>query len=394
MDSHNLMYLEQQELAANLRRQQEQQRREEERERQLLEDEEREQRAAQAAAKPAAPEEQAPESSEPLAKPSKAGLWTWFGKRPKTDDESDDEDDAPEGGRAQSECVSHADGGAGVVPWLIGLAIAAVLGFFGWQSFRSTPAPVGRALETPKPTADLPLARPDEGLSAPSGVQAGVESGEPVASAQPEPAATAATDPIAATTPAQAPSRLAEPEGSDASAQAPATASHETRTTADNAPAAAVPVAAEPSETERLRTRVAELEASVARLLAAQPQPQPREAARVSAPAAQRPHAAVARASAQPKAAPTPAPVAAQPAFPPGLEPVLLSIDVWDGRPSVVIGTSGDKRTVILQPGDSLNGVQLRSVDVAAGKATFTAGNGAPITFDVANGNHVGSAAP
>jgi len=386
MDSHNLMYLEQQERAANLRRQQEQQRREEERERQLLEDEEREQRAAQAAAKPAAPEEQAPESSEPLAKPSKAGLWTWFGKRPKTDDESDDEDDAPEGGRAQSERVSHADGGAGVVPWLIGLAIAAVLGFFGWQSFRSTPAPVGRALETPKPTADPPLARPDEGLSAPSGVQAGVELGEPAASAQPEPAATAATDPIAAATPAQAPSRLAEPEGSDAPAQAPATVSHETRTAADNAPAA------EPSETERLHARVAELEASVARLLAAQPQP--REAARVSAPAAQRPHAAVARASAQPKAAAARAPVAAQPAFPPGLEPVLLSIDTWDGRPSVVIGTSGDKRTVILQPGDSLNGVQLRSVDVAAGKATFTAGNGAPITLDVANGNHVGSAAP
>lgn len=77
----------------------------------------------------------------------------------------------------------------------------------------------------------------------------------------------------------------------------------------------------------------------------------------------------------------------------------MLAIDVWDGKPSVVMGTSGagDRRTVILQPGDSLNGVQLRSVDAAAGRATFTVGDGAPMTLQLANtGNtsNSGSDAP
>lgn len=391
MDSHNLMYLEQQERAANLRRQQEQQRREEERERQLLEDEEREQRADQGPRAPASSEE-SPESPEPTAHRSKAILWTWFGKRPKNKDDDeeadDDQDDAPADERAKHEPVKHVEGSTGVVPWLIGLVIAAVLGFFGWQSFRSSPAPAMKSVEVSKTATELPLARPEEGLSTPSGAQAGVEPVESVASDPPAPAATSETDPVAE----HERSRLADP----ASSEAPATAAaaHEAQE-AQEAPASAtpMPVAAasqpgEAAETERLRTRVAELEASVARLLAAEPRP------RAPVPHTPRPQAVNASTKAIP-AAPKAAPVVS-PAFPPGLEPVLLAIDVWDGKPSVVMGTSGagDRRTVVLQPGDSLNGVQLRSVDAAAGKATFAVGDGAPMTLRLANTNPSGSDAP
>ena len=63
----------------------------------------------------------------------------------------------------------------------------------------------------------------------------------------------------------------------------------------------------------------------------------------------------------------------------------LLAIDVWDGRPSVVVGTGlpGDKRVRVLQPGEQLHGVGLHSVDVAAGKATFSVGAGSLVTLDV-----------
>ncbi|HRL52880.1 MAG: hypothetical protein KA222_00185 [Pseudoxanthomonas sp.] len=388
MDSHNLMYLEQQERTANLRRQQEQQRREEERERQLLEDEEREQRADQGPRAPASSEE-SPESPEPTAQRPKASLWTWFGKRPKNmdDDEEadDDQDDAPAGERAKHEPVKHVEGGAGVVPWLIGLAIAAVLGFFGWQSFRSSPAPAMKSVESSKPATELPLARPEEGLSTPSGAQAGVEPAEPVASVTP--AATSATN----LAPEHERSHMADPASSEAPSAAAAVAvAHETPAApiAAPAPSEEAPQPGEPTETERLRVRVAELEASVARLLAAEPRP------RAPVPHTPRPQAVNASTKAIP-AAPKAAPVVS-PAFPPGLEPVLLAIDVWDGKPSVVMGTSGagDRRTVVLQPGDSLNGVQLRSVDAAAGKATFAVGDGAPMTLRLANTNPSGSDAP
>ena len=62
----------------------------------------------------------------------------------------------------------------------------------------------------------------------------------------------------------------------------------------------------------------------------------------------------------------------------------LLAVDLWDGRPSVVIGTGarGDKRTRVLQPGESFNGIALQSVDVGNQRATFTTGTGT-VTMEV-----------
>ena len=54
----------------------------------------------------------------------------------------------------------------------------------------------------------------------------------------------------------------------------------------------------------------------------------------------------------------------------------LLSVDMWDGRPSVVVGVPGaDAGQVrVLQPGDTYNGVTLTEVDVAGQRATFSNG--------------------
>lgn len=82
-----------------------------------------------------------------------------------------------------------------------------------------------------------------------------------------------------------------------------------------------------------------------------------------------------------------PAPVAAQarprlvrraapPPAPPKPTHQVLSIDMWDGRPSVVVGVVGapTSQVRVLQPGDSYNGARLTSVDVAGQRATFTDG--------------------
>jgi len=81
---------------------------------------------------------------------------------------------------------------------------------------------------------------------------------------------------------------------------------------------------------------------------------------------------AVQRPSGAPAAArrPAPAPVAPQPSQ------KLLAIDMWNGRPSVVVGHGpGQPSQVrVMEPGDTLGGLTLRSVDVAAGSATFVNG--------------------
>jgi hypothetical protein len=82
------------------------------------------------------------------------------------------------------------------------------------------------------------------------------------------------------------------------------------------------------------------------------------------------------RASATPRAAarPTVRPMAPAPAPKPSHQ--VLSVDMWDGRPSVVIGMAGASadQVRVLQPGDSYNGVTLTSVDVPAQRATFSDG--------------------
>lgn len=71
------------------------------------------------------------------------------------------------------------------------------------------------------------------------------------------------------------------------------------------------------------------------------------------------------------KATPPPAPV--ETTIVPRIEAQLLSVDLWDGRPSVVLGTTqpGDKRMRVLQPGESQAGIGLQSADVGGQKATF-----------------------
>ena len=67
---------------------------------------------------------------------------------------------------------------------------------------------------------------------------------------------------------------------------------------------------------------------------------------------------------------PIPAPVAPRPTH------QVLSVDMWDGRPSVVVGEVGGNpaHVRVLSPGDSYQGVTLTSVDVAGQRATFSDG--------------------
>jgi hypothetical protein len=71
----------------------------------------------------------------------------------------------------------------------------------------------------------------------------------------------------------------------------------------------------------------------------------------------------------------------------PALGQQLLSIDMWGGTPSVVMtsGLPGDTRTRTLRPGDTLNGVTLRTADPATGRATFMSG-GQRFTLSLGNG--------
>lgn len=65
----------------------------------------------------------------------------------------------------------------------------------------------------------------------------------------------------------------------------------------------------------------------------------------------------------------------------------LLAVDVWGGVPSVVVGTgdSADRRTRVLRPGDSHNGVSLLHADPVTGQATFSAA-GTTFTMNVKEG--------
>lgn len=64
----------------------------------------------------------------------------------------------------------------------------------------------------------------------------------------------------------------------------------------------------------------------------------------------------------------------------------LLSVDMWDGRPSVVVGNGDAKnpQVKVLQQGDTFNGITLNTVDVEGQRATFTDG-ARSISLDVSN---------
>lgn len=63
----------------------------------------------------------------------------------------------------------------------------------------------------------------------------------------------------------------------------------------------------------------------------------------------------------------------------------LLSVDLWDGKPSVVVATDepGDTRTRVMQPGDTLNGITLREASVTGRSASFDVGNGKLVRLGV-----------
>ena len=63
----------------------------------------------------------------------------------------------------------------------------------------------------------------------------------------------------------------------------------------------------------------------------------------------------------------------------------LLSVDMWDGKPSVVVSTGdpGDKRVRVLQPGETYNGITLREASVQNRNASFDVGGGKLVKLGV-----------
>lgn len=73
-------------------------------------------------------------------------------------------------------------------------------------------------------------------------------------------------------------------------------------------------------------------------------------------------------------------------ALPPVTRQQLLSVDMWDGRPSVVLGNgdTANPRVKVMQPGDTFNGITLNAVDVRGQRATFSDG-ARSMSLDVSN---------
>lgn len=345
------------------------------------------------------------DSAEPSRESGSVVRRGWFGRHvdaPRAnakglDDEDDDEpnDQHPGAPGAREPVVRHASGsGTSAGIWLIAVAVVAALGYFGWDRLHKERAPAAPVEALQVPAAALPLGDP-----APSSAAAPSASDAPALDAEAPVATTPADAPElslqAAAEPA--PSPLADPVDepqtdpvASASAQSGIEALRADEPAASEVPAAvetnapveeppvvsavAAPVEGGEAQVAALRERVAELEATVARLSAAEAAPATLPA-HVAAPA---PRPALRAQPAASKAAPKPIASAT-----PAIEPTLLAIDMWDGQPSVVVGTNapGDKRTIVLQPGDQLNGIQLRTVDPDRGTAIFSVQGGGNVTM-------------
>ena len=376
----------------------EQQRRQEHQ--QLLEDQEREEQrlleqrqraeeprvdrgrkaAAQAADGVRTPEQQAQDEEQQEPRSATSG---WFKRRLQKKDvdgdqdgedaEADDDQDRPV---AQESTSSTGGTGLGVGFVVVALLLAAGASFVGYRFLNGQADDQPAAVASEARTAPaLPLAEPRD--SRPAVVQA-------PGHAEPRQAeAVAAKPPVALPEPADAPGDLA-PAATVAATPAGPAQPPVTVVTADAKPASSdtsVGAAAVTPDTQReqiqaLEQRVAHLEQQ----LQGQ-QANPRPAPANVRPAGQYPRAAAAQTptrpvAAAPRATPAPAPAA---------QGQLLAIDTWDGRPSVVVGTGmpGDQRVRVLQPGESFNGISLQSVDVQAGRATFSAAGGKPFTLQL-----------
>jgi hypothetical protein len=244
-------------------------------------------------------------------------------------------------------------GGRGRV-LLLGAAVVAALAFAGYKYTRSPGTQVAAAPGNESPlTAGLPPVSEEPPRTSPPGPALPSAAAE---AAQPVPAATRPAQAEAGNLLGQVPP---SPQTQSTAATEPATA----RSGAGPAPAApgagqALQERVQTVETlvQELRDQLAGLEGQQAELAAKAATPRP--------PSRRRP---VSRPVAAAPAAPEPAA--------PKLAGRLLAVDTWGGVPSVIIGTGlpGDKRTRVLRPGDTYNGISLVEANRARGEATFMA---------------------
>lgn len=163
----------------------------------------------------------------------------------------------------------------------------------------------------------------------------------------------------------------AAPTTPDAAVSAPASAAQDAALADATRQIAALSTRVEALQTQLIALQAAQQTAKAAAAEAAsaaapvRPRKPVRKAARAQTHEASKPDAAVARE-----------------------EPKLLAIDSWGGKPSVVVGIeqadgSADPRIRTLEPGDTLAGITLRSVDAEAGQAVFDVGAGRAVTLNL-----------
>lgn len=340
-----------------------------------------------------------------LARPRRSMLWPLSARANanELDKHSLDEDDEPSAATAPSSIrtASSAGSGGGIAVWVIGLVVVVALGIWtapkwfksSWLSGNSkkeaihqpaiAPAlPLAPAADSASVTRPTPTPVPDELALGAAPAQPAAPTSADAASATPaadrphvQSTAHDSLPPLPALASASASAAVAHPDPVLASAQRPGDGD----ASGTRLPAApAVVQAQSQSEIAALRARVNELEARLAERGLQSPTA-PVATRRVNTPKRARAPISPAAASSVPDTTKRRAT---------GAIPQLLAIDMWDGRPSVVIGTSaaGDQRVRILQPGESLNGIGLESVDAAAGRATFTVGAGQRVTLEVGEG--------
>ncbi|WP_231879655.1 hypothetical protein [Comamonas thiooxydans] len=197
----------------------------------------------------------------------------------------------------------------------------------------------------------------------------------------------------------------AAPAGSPPITAAPAP----TMAVAPTAVATATPVGVDPQMLDRMK-RMEDMMLLMSQQLAAMQQANALAGKTSAAPApapAVAPAVAPAAAQAAPIEQPSPRPapkrvmVKAKPATPrqaakvvaakPAAAPTgaqLVSVDMWNGEPSVVVasGVPGDRSVRVLRPGDVVNGLSLKSADPVSRTATFVAPGSQGLTLSVSNG--------
>ena len=321
-------------------------------------------------------------------------------KRKPVDDPESDEADEVEG--ESLEATSSGSGGGSGGLWAVGLVLVVLAAFavyrYGSGFFGHHKAPEVASSST-RPSVDLPLAAPEEGLSSPTGASSTphpatssvLGSAETTAEAVPLPSLQSAP---AADSPAATPVSAHASPLTDAAAAAAVDASRVPTVAPSPELARLAQGHAQGSESQdpmSLPVRVQLLEVQLTNLrqelsrLSEEKSPKAISTVQqVVRPTKRRPAvtAPMARSAARPaiKAASV---APADAASAPDVQAQLLSVDTWDGRPSVVVASG--QQTRVLQPGDSINGITLKHADPVSGRATFSTGTG-QVTLDVDEG--------